>query len=53
MNEWFLARRNPERVVNNQINKVVCDKNQSVKKTSESGISSVPTHQLRLQSLVY
>ena len=53
MNEWFLARRNPERVVNDQINKVVCDKNQPVKKTSESGISFVPTHQLRLQSLVY
>ena len=30
--EWFLARDYPEKVVNNQIDKVVCGRDQSVKK---------------------
>ena len=52
MKEWFLEKENPERVAYNQINKVVCDKNQSIEKTSESGIPFVRTHHRRLQSLV-
>ena len=38
MKEWFLARGYPEIVANNQIDKVVFGRDQSVKKNLESGI---------------
>ena len=41
MKEWFLARGYPEIVVNNQIDKVVFGRDQSVKKNLESGIPFV------------
>ena len=50
MKEWFLARGYPEIVANNQIDKVVFGRDQSVKKNLESGIIFV-TITLRLKSL--
>ena len=44
MKEWFLARGYPKIVVNNQIDKVVFGRDQSVKKTLESGIPFVTTY---------
>ena len=44
MKEWFLARGYPEIVVNNQIDKVVFGRDQSVKKNLESGIPFVTTY---------
>ena len=44
MEEWFLARSYSEIVVNNQIEKVVFGRDQSVKKTLESGIPFVTTY---------
>ena len=35
MKEWFLAKDYPEKVVNDQMDKVVPDKNSPVKKSSE------------------
>ena len=43
MKKWFLARGYPETVVNNQINKVVLGRDQSVKKNLESGIPFLTT----------
>ena len=51
MKEWFLARGYPEIVVNNQIDKVVFGRNQSVKKKLESGIPFVTTYQLKVKEL--
>ena len=50
MKEWLLARGYPEIVANNQIDKVVFGRDQSVKKNLESGIIFV-TITLRLKSL--
>ena len=44
MKEWFLNRGYHEKVINNQIDKTAFDKNQSVKKTSESDIPIVTTY---------
>ena len=40
MKEWFLARGYPEIVVNNQIDKVVFGRDQSVEKNLTSGVPS-------------
>ena len=44
MKEWLLARGFPEIVVNNQIDKAVFGRDQSVKKNLESGIPFVTTY---------
>ena len=44
MEEWFLVKGYPEIVVNNQIGKVVFGRDQSVKKSLESGIPFVTTY---------
>ena len=44
MKEWFLARGYPEIVANNQIDKVVFGRDQSVKKNLESGIPFATTY---------
>ena len=44
MEEWFLARGYSEIVVNNQIDKVVFGRDQSVKKNLESGIPFITTY---------
>ena len=44
LKEWFLARGCPEIVVNNQIDKVVFGRDQSVKKNLESDILFVTTY---------
>ena len=44
MKEWLLARGFPEIVVNNQIDKAVFGRGQSVKKNLESGIPFVTTY---------
>ena len=41
----------PEKAANNQIGKVVFGKNQSVKKTSESGIHFVNAHHPKVKSV--
>ena len=51
MKEWFLARGYPEIVVNNQINKVVFSRDQSVKKNLESGIPFVTTYHPNVKEL--
>ena len=51
MKEWFLARRYPKIVVNNQIEKVVFGGDQPVKENLESGIPFVTTYHPRLKSL--
>ena len=44
MKKWFLARGYPKIVVNNQIDKVVFGRDQSVEKNLESGIPFVTTY---------
>ena len=51
MREWFLARGYPKIVVNNQIDKVVFGRDQSVKKTLESGIPFVTTYHPKVKKL--
>ena len=49
MKEWFLARGYPKIVVNNQIDKVVFGRDQSVKKNLESDIPFVTTYQPKVK----
>ena len=51
MKEWFLARGYPEIVVNNQIDKVVFGKDQSVKKNLGSVIPFVTTYHPKFKEL--
>ena len=51
MKEWFLARSYPEIDVNNQIDKVVFDRDRSVKKYLESGIPFVTTYHPKVKEL--
>ena len=51
MKEWFLARGYPEIVVNNQIDKVVFGRDQSVKKNLESGIPFGTTYHPKVKEL--
>ena len=51
MKEWFLAKVYPEIVVNNQIDKVVFGRDQSVKKNLESGIPFVTTYHPKVKEL--
>ena len=51
MKEWFLARGYPEKVVNNQIDKVVFGRDQSVKKNLEIGIPFVTTYSPKVKEL--
>ena len=51
MKEWFLARGYPEIVVNNQIDKVVFGRDQSVKKNLESGITFVTIYCPKVKEL--
>ena len=44
MKEWFLAIGYPEIVANNQIDKVVFARDQSVKKNLASGVPFVTTY---------
>ena len=49
MKEWFLARGYPE--IDNQIDKVVFGRDESVKKNLEDGILFVATYQLKVKKL--
>ena len=49
--EWFLARGYPKIVVNNQIDKVVFGRHQSVKKNLESGIPFATTYHPKVKEL--
>ena len=49
MREWFLARGYSEIVVNNQIDKVVFGRDQSVKKNLENGIPYVTTYDSKVK----
>ena len=51
MKEWFLARGYPEIVVNNQIDKVVFGRDQSVKKNLESGIPFLTIYHPKVKEL--
>ena len=51
MKEWFLARGYPEIVVNNQIDKAVFGRDQSVKKNLKSGIPFVTTYHPKVKEL--
>ena len=51
MEEWFLARGYSEIVVNNQIDKVVFVRDQSVKKNLESGIPFITTYLCKVKEL--
>ena len=51
MKEWFLARGYPKIVVNNQIDKVVFGRDQSLKKNLKSGIPFVTTHHPKVKEL--
>ena len=51
MKEWFLARGYPERVVNNQIDKVVFGRDQSVTKNLTSSIPFVATYHPNVKEL--
>ena len=51
MKEWFLARGYPEIVANNQIDKVIFDRDQSLKKNLESGIPFVTIYQPKVKEL--
>ena len=51
MEEWFLAKGYSEIVVNNQINKVVFGREQSVKKNLESGIPFITTYHPKVKKL--
>ena len=49
MEEWLLARGYSEIVVNDQIDKVVFGRDQSVKKILESGISFIITYYTKVK----
>ena len=51
MKKWFLARGYPEKVVNNQIDKVAFGKNPPVKKSSQNGIPFVATYHPKVKPL--
>ena len=51
MNECFLAKSYPERVVNDQIEKAVFGKNPPVMKSKGSGIRFVATYHLEVKDL--
>ena len=51
MKEWFLARDDPENVVNEQTNKVAFGKSQPSKKTSENGVPFVVTYHPKVKKL--
>ena len=51
MKEWFLARGYPEVDVNNQIDKFVFGRDQSVKKNLQSGIPFVTTYPPKVEEL--
>ena len=51
MKEWFLARGYPEVNVNNQIDKFVFGRDQSVKKNLQSGIPFVTTYLPKIEEL--
>ena len=51
MDEWFLVRGYPEIVVNNQRDKVVFSRDQSVKKNLKSGIPFVTTYHPKVKEL--
>ena len=51
MKEWFLARGYPKIVVNNQIDKVVFGRDQSLKKNLKSGIPFVTTYHPKVKEL--
>ena len=51
MKEWFLARGYPEIDVNNQIDKFVFGRHQSVKKNLQSGIPFVTTYPPKVEEL--
>ena len=51
MKEWLLARGYPEIFVNNQIDKVVFDTDQSVKKNLERGVPFVTTYHPQVKEL--
>ena len=51
MKEYFLATGYPQIVVNNRVDKVVFGKDQSVKKTLESGILFVTTYHPKVKRL--
>ena len=51
MKEWFLARGYPEVDVNNQIDKFVFGRDQSVKKNLQSGIPFVTTYLPKIEEL--
>ena len=46
MKKWFLVKGYPDKMLNDQIDKVVCGKNPSVKKSSESRIPFVAAYHL-------
>ena len=51
MEEWLLARGYSKIVVNNQIDKVVCGRDQSVKRNLESGIPFITTCHPKVKEL--
>ena len=51
MTGWFFAEGYPEKVVNDQIDKVVFGKNPPVKKSSETGIPFVATYHPKVKDL--
>ena len=51
MKEWFLARGYPKIVVNNQIEKVVFGRDQSVKKNLENGVPFFTTYHPQVKEL--
>ena len=51
MKEWLLARGYSEIVVNNEVDKVVFGRDQSVKKNLESGISFITTYLPKVKEL--
>ena len=51
MEEWLLARGYSEIVVNNQIDKVVFGRDQSVKKNLESGIPFITTYHPKVKKV--
>ena len=50
MEEWLLARGYSEIVANNQIDKVVFGRDQSVKKNLESGIPFITTYHPKVKT---
>ena len=51
MKEWFLSRGYPEKVVNDQVGKIVLGKNLPVKKFAESEITFVATYHSKVKDL--